>query len=144
MTEPSSRSAGALPSYWLRQRNGHPGGHRLTADEAALVAQRSGAVGDHFSPRGLIWSEPDPHGPDGFSFYTITPVWENAMPDHVNHGEYVCPGCCTLAEYRIVRDVYGCDAGRHCTQATPEQRIAFEKQITERMTAERSDPAEAT
>lgn len=51
------------------------------------------------------------------------------------HNEYDCPGCRGLAEYRIVADVYGCDAGRHCTQATPEQRIGFEKQIAERLAA---------
>lgn len=56
----------------------------------------------------------------------------------MNHGEYGCPGCTSLADYQIVRDVYGCDAGRHCTQVTPEQRIGFEKQIAVRIAAQRS------
>ena len=62
----------------------------------------------------------------------------------MNHDEYECPGCPGLAEYRIVADVYGCRAGRHCTQATPEQRIEFEKQIAERMTALQVGAREAT
>lgn len=53
----------------------------------------------------------------------------------MDHAEYDCPGCRGLAEYRIVADVYGCTAGRHCTQATLEQRIGFEKQISERIAA---------
>lgn len=52
-----------------------------------------------------------------------------------DHNEYTCPGCRELAEYQIVADVYGCDAGRHCIQATPEQRIEFEKQIAVRIVA---------
>lgn len=55
-----------------------------------------------------------------------------------DHDEYDCPGCRGLAEYRIVADVYGCRAGRHCTDATLEQRIAFEQQIADRMTAWRA------
>lgn len=51
----------------------------------------------------------------------------------MGHDEYECPGCPGLAEYRIVVDVYGCEAGRHCTHATPEQRIEFEKRISERL-----------
>lgn len=52
-----------------------------------------------------------------------------------DHDEFTCPGCRQSVEYRIARDVYGCDAGRNCTQATAEQRIGFEKQITERLEA---------
>lgn len=36
-------------------------------------------------------------------------------------------------EDRIIRDVYGCDAGRNCVQTTLEQRFYFEKQIAERI-----------
>lgn len=64
-----------------------------------------------------------------------------------DHGEYECPSpCCSgrSAEVQIVRDVYGCTAGRHCTQATPEQRIAFEAMITKRIAALASNPPEAT
>ena len=39
----------------------------------------------------------------------------------------------SAAEARIIRDVYGCDAGRDCTQTTLEQRFFFEKQIAERI-----------
>lgn len=39
----------------------------------------------------------------------------------------------SVAEERIVRDVYGCAAGRNCAQATFEQRFFFEKQIAERI-----------
>lgn len=63
------------PAYWLRQRNGAPGGQPLNATEAALIATRPGAVGDHLSPVGLTWTEADPAGPGGFSYYTITPIW---------------------------------------------------------------------
>lgn len=52
-----------------------------------------------------------------------------------DHNEYHCPGCTGLHEYRIVADVYGCRAGRHCTQATPEQRITFERMIADRIAA---------
>lgn len=52
-----------------------------------------------------------------------------------DHDEYLCPGCPGLAEYWIVADVYGCAAGRHCTEATPEQRIKFEDMIAERIAA---------
>lgn len=58
-----------------------------------------------------------------------------AEREHTNHGEYDCPGCRGLAEHRIVADVYGCDAGRHCTQVTLEQRNGFEKQIAARLDA---------
>ncbi|WP_194893893.1 hypothetical protein [Catenulispora pinisilvae] len=64
------------PAYRLRQRNGHPGGQQVNADEAAMIAQRAGGVGDHRSPQGLVWSEPDPGGPGGFSYYTLTPVYK--------------------------------------------------------------------
>jgi hypothetical protein len=37
------------------------------------------------------------------------------------------------AEERIIRDVYGCAAGRNCAQTTLEQRFFFEKQIAERV-----------
>lgn len=36
-------------------------------------------------------------------------------------------------EDRIIRDVYGCDAGRNCAQVTFDQRFWFEKQIAERI-----------
>lgn len=39
----------------------------------------------------------------------------------------------SAAEDRIIRDVYGCDAGRNCAQTTLEQRFFFEKQIAERI-----------
>ena len=39
----------------------------------------------------------------------------------------------SVSEDRIIRDVYGCDAGRNCAQTTLEQRIFFEKQIAERI-----------
>lgn len=51
----------------------------------------------------------------------------------MDHNEYEGPGCGQLAEDHIVRDVYGCDAGRNCAQVTLEQRIGFEKQIAERL-----------
>ena len=41
----------------------------------------------------------------------------------------------SAAEDRIVRDVYGCDAGRSCADATLEQRLCFEQQIAERIAA---------
>jgi ribosomal protein L37AE/L43A len=56
-----------------------------------------------------------------------------------DHDEYECPGCQQTREYQIAADVYGCPAGRRCTQATPEQRTAFEKQIAERLDAWRQD-----
>lgn len=68
----------SAPAYWLRQRNGAPGGQRLNEVEADLVASRSGTVGDHRTPVGIVWAEPDPAGPGGFSYYTLTPVW---VPD---------------------------------------------------------------
>ena len=58
-----------------------------------------------------------------------------ALAPATNHDEYDCPGCRRLAEYQIVADVYGCDAGRHCTHVTLEQRIEFEKQIAVRLDA---------
>lgn len=64
------------PSYWLRQRNGHPDGERVSAADAAMIAQRPGAEGDYLSPRGLVWTDVDPAGPGGFSYYTLTPIWE--------------------------------------------------------------------
>lgn len=60
-----------------------------------------------------------------------------------NHEEYECPGCRELAEYRIVADVYGCTAGRHCVQVTPEQRIVFEQMIAKRLAASPADAPEA-
>ncbi len=39
----------------------------------------------------------------------------------------------SAAEERIIRDVYGCAAGRNYAQATLEQRFFFEKQIAERV-----------
>lgn len=64
-----------------------------------------------------------------------------------DHGEYGCPSpCCSgaTAEAEIARDVYGCAAGRHCTQATPEQRIRFDQQITERLAVREAGAKEAT
>ena len=71
-------TADRTPAYWLRQRNGAPGGQHLNADEAAMVAERANGTGDHLSPRGFVWSEPDPSGPGGFSYYTLTPVYRAA------------------------------------------------------------------
>ena len=51
----------------------------------------------------------------------------------MDHNEYENPDCGQQAEDHIVRDVYGCDAGRNCAQVTLEQRIAFEKQIAKRL-----------
>lgn len=39
----------------------------------------------------------------------------------------------SVVEDRIIRDVYGCAAGRNCAQTTLEQRLFFEKQIAERI-----------
>ncbi|MBS2535369.1 hypothetical protein KGQ20_21625 [Catenulispora sp. NF23] len=64
------------PAYWLRQRNGQPGGQQVNAYEAAMIAQRVGGVGDHLSQQGLVWSDRDPGGPGGFSYYTLTPVYK--------------------------------------------------------------------
>ncbi|WP_194924880.1 hypothetical protein [Catenulispora pinisilvae] len=50
----------------------------------------------------------------------------------MDHNEYERPDSRRRAEDWIVVDVYGCEAGRHCVQATPEQRIAFEKMIAYR------------
>lgn len=51
-------------------------------------------------------------------------------PGVTNHNEYECPGCNGPgAEEQIAREVYACSAGRHCTEATPEQRIAYGQQI---------------
>jgi len=50
------------------------------------------------------------------------------------HEEYERPDCrLSAAEDWIVRDVYGCDAGRNCAQVTLDQRICFERQIAERV-----------
>lgn len=57
----------------------------------------------------------------------------------MTHGEYECPGCPQFADFEIVRDAYGCDAGRHCTQVTAEQRIVFERMIAERLSDQVSD-----
>lgn len=61
-----------------------------------------------------------------------------------DHDPRDCPGCRETAEYRIIADVYGCEAGRGCVQATPEQRAAFEKQIAERIAAVSAQAPEAT
>jgi len=63
------------PLYWLRQRNGAPGGQHLTADEAAMVAKRPGTVGDYRLPVGMTWAEPGPAGSGGFSYFTLTPIY---------------------------------------------------------------------
>jgi hypothetical protein len=60
----------------------------------------------------------------------------------MDHNEYEGPGCGQLAEDHIVRDVYGCDAGRNCAEATLEQRIGFEKQIAERLAGLPQTPEE--
>lgn len=67
------------PAYWLRQRAGDTGTVRLSATEAAMIAKRPGAVGDHLSPAGLVWRErnPDAVGTgDIWVYFTVTPVWE--------------------------------------------------------------------
>ena len=77
MTQESEQhpAADPTPLYWLRQRNGAPGGPHLTADEAAMVAKRPGAIGDYLSPDGMSWAEPDPAGSGGFSYFTLTPIY---------------------------------------------------------------------
>ena len=67
------------PAYWIRQRNGLAVGSRVSKDDladAVADARRCGAWGDHLATTGLVWIEPDPRGPGGFSYYTLTPVWE--------------------------------------------------------------------
>lgn len=65
--------------------------------------------------------------------------------DVPGHDEYVCPGCAGLAaELVIAREVYECAAGRHCIAATPEQRIAFEAEITKRLDEWRRTHPETT
>ena len=65
------------PDYWLRHRAGADTGDdvRVNADEAAMIAQRPDAVGD-LHERGLVWQEPDGESYLGFTFVTLTPVWE--------------------------------------------------------------------
>lgn len=61
-----------------------------------------------------------------------------------DHDPRDCPGCYKMAEYQIIADVYGCDAGRNCVQATPEQRAEFERQIAERIAALTAGAPEGT
>lgn len=56
------------------------------------------------------------------------------------HGEYVCPSprCSgNTVEAVVAREVYACPAGRHCTAATPAQRIANDQEIAKRVAARR-------
>jgi hypothetical protein len=66
-------------------------------------------------------------------------VTDTHTPDH---DATTCPGCRELEEYRVTADVYGCPAGRRCTQATPEQRAEFDRQIAKRLTARRQNSPE--
>ncbi|WP_143765230.1 hypothetical protein [Catenulispora acidiphila] len=68
----------SAPDYWLRRRagDGEADAIRVNADEAAMIAQRPGAVGD-LSGRGLVWQEPDSSSYLGTTFVTLTPVWES-------------------------------------------------------------------
>jgi len=68
-------------------------------------------------------------------------VTDTHTPDH---NARTCPGCRQLEVFRIIADVYGCDAGRNCTQATPEQRIEFDRQIAERVAALDATTPEST
>lgn len=72
---------GDAPAYWVRQRNGVAVGSRVGAQqiaEAVADARRHDAWGDHLATTGLVWIEPDLRGPGGFSYITLTPVWEQA------------------------------------------------------------------
>jgi hypothetical protein len=69
----------AAPTHWLRQRAGDPGTIKLSATEAAMIAQRPGAKGDYMSTAGLVWRERDPDARGGWAYYTITPVFGEAQ-----------------------------------------------------------------
>lgn len=67
------------PSYWIRQRNGLTVGSHVSVEqvgEAVAEAWRHEAWGDPLAATGLVWIQPDPRGPGGFSYITLTPVWE--------------------------------------------------------------------
>ncbi|GAA2034528.1 hypothetical protein GCM10009839_38810 [Catenulispora yoronensis] len=70
-------SGDGAPAYWVRQRAGDTDTVRLSAAEAAMVAQRPGAVGDYLSPAGLVWRERNADVRGGWDHFTITPVWES-------------------------------------------------------------------
>ena len=58
----------------------------------------------------------------------------------MDHGEYECPNPdCSgdTIEARVAREVYGCDAGRHCTEPTSAQRVTFDSEIAKRLEARR-------
>lgn len=58
------------------------------------------------------------------------------LPETMDRDWYEGSGCRVSAiEERIVRDVYGCEAGRSCADVTLEQRLCFEQQIAERFAA---------
>lgn len=65
------------PLYWLRQRAGEISTVRLSAAEAAMVARRPGAVGDHMRPAGLVWRERDEDMHGGWAYFTITPIYSS-------------------------------------------------------------------
>lgn len=67
-------SGGTPPAYWLRRRAAGLAS-RVDAAEAEAIAQRSGAIGDLYG-RGLTWQEPDASAYSGWTFVTLTPVWE--------------------------------------------------------------------
>lgn len=98
--------------------------------------------------QGEVMAEPNPPGRRNFWLrpvgggieWEVPPKFLQIIGDDnpggsMTHGEYECPGCVKLAEYEVVRDVYGCNAGRHCTQVTPDQRLEFERMIAERLAA---------
>lgn len=70
----------AAPAYWVRQRNGLSVGAHESAEQAektaAEVAEMPIWYGSHLAPTGLTWIELDRRGPGGFSYWTLTPVWE--------------------------------------------------------------------
>lgn len=73
----------SAPAYWVRQRNGLSVGARVTAqdiEQAVEEARRHGPSGDHLAPTGLVWVEQDARGPGGWSYRTLTPVWESSQP----------------------------------------------------------------
>jgi hypothetical protein len=65
---------GGPPAYWLRQRAARLA-DRVDTAEAESIAQRAGVVGDLYG-RGLVWQEPDASAYSGWTFVTLTPVWE--------------------------------------------------------------------
>lgn len=63
------------PLYWLRQRNGSIETTQLNADEAKMIANRSGAQGNYLSKAGIVWRETDHSVPGGYAYFTLTPIY---------------------------------------------------------------------